>query len=314
MNNSEIISPNISEKPEVMPTPTSTNSNKWLLKVGLLGLAGLLLVVSVVSAGYWYGTKSATLNQNKFGSEQDLKSQIPTPTQIVVSGPTPDQTVDSKPTLITTSTPTPTPFPTQQPLFNLGFSTIDYSKPTSKGAVPGAIVRLYDDKDKLLGEKTVPPFVYEGNISKGGNAMFNIPLGTYKAIAETDKLKGTITVTIKSFKDQQYYSIYMYAKPIQVAGKYFFDANKNNSYDEGEQVFAGKKINAFLRTGPASFELYTAGSTTTDDSGNFSFSLKYTGSYAFGAEQILGYQELPQRWIDLSGGDSATYNIYLWPL
>lgn len=210
------------------------------------------------------------------------------------------------------STPTAIPAPTNVSLFPLNFGTIDYSKAYASGDVPGAKVKLYDINGHFLGEKIVPQIIVKENIGTGGNVQFDVPLGTYKAEAETDKLQGSAIVTIKSFSDIQYYSIYMKAKPIKISGKYFFDANKNGKYDEGETSFSNKKINAFVRTGMAR-ELYTSGSTVTDGNGNFNLVGDYIGSYALGAEQVLGYLELPQRWVDLSGGESINYDIYLWP-
>lgn len=203
------------------------------------------------------------------------------------------------------------PTPTQLPLFPLHFGTIDYSRAEPKGDVPGAIVKLYDSQGRFIGEQIVPPIVFNNNIGSGGNVEFKVPLGTYKAEAKTDNRFGISTVTINSFDDQQYYSIYMYAKDITISGKYFFDANKNGQYDNGEQSFANKKINSFVRTAPG--RLYTANSTVSDSSGNYSLKVNYVGSYTLGAEQVLGYQELPARWVDLNGGESITYDIYLWP-
>ena len=211
--------------------------------------------------------------------------------------------------------PSPTPVATPAiPLFELHFNTSNYSLGEPSGDVPGVKVRLYDSQNRLLGEQVVPPIVMKGNGGSGGNVLFQVPLGTYRADAETTQLVGTKTVTLTSYKDQQFYTIPMYAQPIKISGKYYFDANKSGTYNEGETTFANKKINAFVRTGAAYKNLYEAGSTTTDSQGNFLLTVKYIGSYTFGAEQVLGYQELSQRWVDLTAGQSATYDIYLWSL
>lgn len=210
------------------------------------------------------------------------------------------------------STPTSIPTPISIPLFPLNFGTIDYSRAYSSGDVPGAKVILYDANGNSLGEKIVPPIIVKDKIGTGGHVQFDVPFGTYEATAETDKLQGSTTVTISSFDDIQYYSVYMKAKPIKISGKYFFDANQNGKYDDGELTFPNKRVNAFVKTGMAN-QLYTSGSSTTDSNGNFTVIGEYVGSYSVGAEQVLGYLELPASWVDLAGGDSINYDIYLWP-
>lgn len=126
-------------------------------------------------------------------------------------------------------------------LFKLYFSATDYAKVDPSGEVSGVRVRLYDANNEFLGEQTIPPRIYENNIGKGGNVLFEVPFGSYRAEAVTNQLSGNTTVTVKSFTDQQYYTIRMYAKDISIYGKYFLDANKSGKYDGGETVFAGKK-------------------------------------------------------------------------
>ena len=104
----------------------------------------------------------------------------------------------------------------------------------------------------------------------------------------------------------------MFAKSINISGKYFIDSNKNGKYDDSEQVFKNKKIFAVANIGQPTV-LYSTGQTTTDDSGNYSLTVNYIGSYSLSGDQELGYTYQPSKWIDLSGGETITYNLTAWP-
>ena len=84
MNDSEI---NITDTPKIAETnlaPTPKKPNKWL-KIGLLGVAGLVIVGGLVYAGYWYGIKSSKLRTQS--SKPELKIQNLTPTRALISTP-----------------------------------------------------------------------------------------------------------------------------------------------------------------------------------------------------------------------------------
>lgn len=287
------------------PLQTLILKKNSILKLILLGIIFLIVAGTIL------------VYQNRMLKGQELESsdkKIPVSNYVSVApSPSilPSPTISENVSLQQKFTPTPTKIP----LFSLYFYGIDYSSGEPKDHVVGAKVRLFDEKGNFITESITSEVVTRNNIGTGGNASFSVNLGTYKAIIEKGNLQGETTVTIKSFNDIQYNAIYVYAKPITISGKYFFDANKNSVYDNEEQVFSDKKVDVFVRTAVTQ-KLYSAGSTKTDSFGDFSITItpSYVGSYALGAEYVSGYMQPPQRWIDLSGGESARYDIYLWPL
>lgn len=224
-----------------------------------------------------------------------------------------------EPTATPTPTPTPTPSPTATPvpLFKMRIYVSNFSKARDTGEVVGAKFTIYNSNGKVAAsgiQPATPPKPGGGGQAAAG-VDIAIPLGTYTYKAEYETLEASGSFSINSFNDPVGYSIYLTAKPITFSGKYFVDANNSAKYEEGETFFANKKIYIYyhedtVRPG------YKAGETMTDSNGNFNVTLKerWEGTYIIGAEQVLGYRELPQPKIhNVKGGDRIEQSYYMVP-
>jgi len=279
--------------------PKKTN-HKLVIYLLVSALILLLSTSSLLAVNY--------LNARK-ASEQNI---TPTPTQTNEASLEPTHTPQT-----TENTPTPLPTITvavakQPALFQLGFYAVDYSSGKSGGQIPDVTVKLFNSTGTLIDQKKVAPIVKQGNGSSGGNAIFSVPFGTYKAGVETDKLVGDYQVTIKSSNDQPFYPIYLYTKPIIVSGYYYFDENKNFKRDINEKIFPQKKISVYVNT--VNGDRYIIGETGTNNEGFYTITSKYAGLYSSDGEYIEGYSPYPGvNNTNASGGESISIDVVAWP-
>ncbi len=226
----------------------------------------------------------------------------------IVLTPTPTDVPSATPTITPTAGPTYV-LPTKPHLATIKIAAIDYSKARPNGIVTDAKIRLYKESGELIGEKTPVAYVTNGPVGSGGDATFEVPLGTYRAEAEAGNMKGTLTIKVTDY-ELQAPAVYMGAKSIRISGRYFIDSNGNTQYDEGEQMLPGKKVSAVVDTEGT---LYTAAETTTDEKGYYNLYATINGKYSMTGEAGAGYNPQSSGWANLSGGESINYDIYARP-
>ncbi len=262
-------------------------------------ILGTIVILSIATTSYAF-----------YGSNLQHKSENQQITKVVTK-------VTSKPTPITPTQiasptslpPTFTPTPATPSLFTVMIGVYDFSKGRTTDRILHMPVKLYKSDGTFIGEKIPNEYTRNGPVGTGGNAEFQIPYGSYKAVAEGDAKKGDVSFTIDSASDDIGYTIYLKASAIKITGKYFLDSNKNTQYDQGETTFADKKVYAIVDT---EGKLYTAFETKTDGNGYFEMYPGIFGKYLITGEQVNSYKASPENWIELSGARTVERNVYVW--
>lgn len=267
-----------------------------LKKPQLLRLATPIVVVILIASLFGFRFVQAKQAQIVKAPKSTLSKSVVSPSETPIA--TPSATVVPY-----------TPQPTKPSLFELKISTIDYVYGRPNGHVLDFPIKLFTKDGNLIAEKKPDPVIQDGPVGYGGDATFYVPFGSYRAEMVGNNMRGSVEFTIDSFDDPKYQTIYLKANTITIHGKYFHDANRNTQYDEGEKVFANKKVQAIV---DADGPLYTAFESSTDENGDFTLYPEIRGKYTLTGESIPGYNTTDQYWVTTQGGESFTKNLYVW--
>ncbi len=238
-----------------------------------------------------------------------LRETAPAPKPII-----PVPTADATPSAVPTASPSPTVSPVihNPSLIALHIDAIDHSHGHPAGIVPSARVKLFKMDGTFVEEKRPSPYVQNGPVGSGGDAIFYVLPSTYKVEADAGTMSGTCIITVRTTTEFNSCAIYMVAKTVRISGRYYLDSNRNGQHDDGERDLGDKKI--FLVFKGEDGKIYSAGETKTDAAGHYSLEVSYTGSFSANGESEPGYSPPAQRWISLEGGQSGTYDLGLVPM
>ena len=167
-------------------------------KILLVALLQLVIISSSLFMGYLLGTRS---------SDTEYTGAIITPTSEPQATPTLTVLPTATPSAIPTFVPNPKPSTVA-----LHVDVIDHSEGRPAGLVTNVKVQLHNIDGTFIEEKTPSPYMQDGPIGSGGDAVFYVLPSTYKVSADTGSTSGTCTITVRTTTEYNSCAIYLVKK------------------------------------------------------------------------------------------------------